>query len=87
MVLIMNKSVEKMISIKGPWEETVMHLNTLANLEVSQSGKGLKIILSTCTCSMTTSWYKPPLYHLFHVYPVMNEVLVLIKIVEKNEML
>ena len=28
-----------------------------------------------------------PLYHLFYVYPVINEVLVLINIVEKNEML
>ena len=37
--------------------------------------------------SKSTSWYELPLYHLFYVYPVINEVLLLIKIVEKNEML
>ena len=36
---------------------------------------------------MTTSWYELPLYHLFYVYPAINEVLLLIKIVEKSEML
>ena len=45
----------------------------------------LKIIWSTC--SMTTSWHELPMNHQFYVYPVINEVVVLGKIVEKNEML
>ena len=36
---------------------------------------------------MTTCRYELPLNHLLYVYPVINEVVVLIKIVEKNEML
>ena len=46
---------------------------------------GLKIVWSNC--SMTTCWHELHLNHLFYVYPVINEVVVLIKIVEKNEML
>ena len=36
---------------------------------------------------MTTCWHDLPLNHLFYAYLVINEVVVLIKIVEKNEML
>ena len=36
---------------------------------------------------MNTSWHELPMNHYFCVYPVMNEVVVLIKIVKKNEML
>ena len=43
-----------------------------------------KIIRSTW--SMTTQ-HQLPLNHLFYVYPVINEVVVLMKIVEKNRML
>ena len=32
-------------------------------------------------------WYELPLRHLFYIYTVMNEVVVLFKIVEKNKML
>ena len=45
----------------------------------------LKIIWSTC--SMTTCGHELPLNHLFYVYPVIDEVVVLIKIIEKNKML
>ena len=38
-------------------------------------------------CSITTCWHELPLNHWFYVYPVINEVVVRIKIVEKNEML
>ena len=33
------------------------------------------------------SWHELPLNHEFYVYPVINEDVVLIKIVEKNDML
>ena len=49
-----------------------------------QAWMHLKIIWSTC--SMTTSWHELPIWTIkFDVYPVINEVVVLIKIVEKNE--
>ena len=46
--------------------------------------ESLKVLYPTVRyCSMTTCWHELPLNHLFYVFPVLNEVVVHIKIVEK----
>ena len=78
-----NLEIRKNLENLQPWSVIQGVQNLRSKMTACKGKLCLKIIWSTC--SMTTCWHHLPLKQ-YYVNPVINEVVVLIKLVEKNEM-